>query len=356
MGIFSHLKGGSQGGTVIRGVLFEVWGQRGWPQVEVVGESHHTREIRALFPARLDSAGQEVATPVTVTHDAKNRHDKNAVEVRASVGLLGYLSREDAARYAPVLSALQAQGVTPATMARVWAYEGYSYDDSNNQQFTGSVRVDLPEPHMLVPANLPPQGAHVILPVGAAIQVAGEEKHMRAIAPFLNSHGECWAHATLHEIVDQSGRTAKTLTEVRINSEPVGRLTPKMSTDMLPVVNYLSGRGKLAGVRAIVKGNALKAEVVLYTMRSSQLPADWFEHSAASGVAIATAGSGQGASSTGMAIQPVGESSGLTHAASGAQEQVARPPLPPANWYPDPQGVARLRYWDGARWTGRTAP
>ena len=31
------------------------------------------------------------------------------------------------------------------------------------------------------------------------------------------------------------------------------------------------------------------------------------------------------------------------------------PPLPPANWYPDPSGNARLRYWDGTRWTDHTA-
>ena len=27
-------------------------------------------------------------------------------------------------------------------------------------------------------------------------------------------------------------------------------------------------------------------------------------------------------------------------------------PTAPANWYPDPQKPARLRYWDGAQWTG----
>ena len=30
-------------------------------------------------------------------------------------------------------------------------------------------------------------------------------------------------------------------------------------------------------------------------------------------------------------------------------------PLPPASWYPDPAGQARLRYWDGAGWTEHTA-
>ncbi|WP_062465592.1 DUF2510 domain-containing protein [Demequina maris] len=36
------------------------------------------------------------------------------------------------------------------------------------------------------------------------------------------------------------------------------------------------------------------------------------------------------------------------------------PPAPvdakPADWYPDPKGEARLRYWDGAAWTDHTAP
>jgi hypothetical protein len=30
-------------------------------------------------------------------------------------------------------------------------------------------------------------------------------------------------------------------------------------------------------------------------------------------------------------------------------------PSPPANWYPDPYGKSRLRYWDGSRWTDQTA-
>jgi uncharacterized RDD family membrane protein YckC len=32
-----------------------------------------------------------------------------------------------------------------------------------------------------------------------------------------------------------------------------------------------------------------------------------------------------------------------------------RQDAPPANWYPDPQGQARLRYWDGNGWTEHTA-
>lgn len=38
--------------------------------------------------------------------------------------------------------------------------------------------------------------------------------------------------------------------------------------------------------------------------------------------------------------------------------QPAAPPPPPggaADWYPDPHGQKRLRYWDGTRWTDHTA-
>lgn len=48
---------------------------------------------------------------------------------------------------------------------------------------------------------------------------------------------------------------------------------------------------------------------------------------------------------------------------SGPPAAASTPPPPPpgasaaqkADWYPDPQGQARLRYWDGQRWTDHTS-
>jgi hypothetical protein len=58
------------------------------------------------------------------------------------------------------------------------------------------------------------------------------------------------------------------------------------------------------------------------------------------GAGAAAAGSAGGAASSGPATSaaPGGEGGG-----------------PPAGWYPDPQGQARLRYWDGAAWTDQTS-
>lgn len=38
-----------------------------------------------------------------------------------------------------------------------------------------------------------------------------------------------------------------------------------------------------------------------------------------------------------------------------ASAEASGDPVAPADWYADPQHVARLRYWDGTRWTDNTA-
>lgn len=75
-------------------------------------------------------------------------------------------------------------------------------------------------------------------------------------------------YATLHQIVEEGSRSSETLGEVHIDRNPVGRLTPKMSSDLWPAVSYLLAElGQTTCVRAIMKGNRLKAEVVLYASR-----------------------------------------------------------------------------------------
>jgi hypothetical protein len=48
-----------------------------------------------------------------------------------------------------------------------------------------------------------------------------------------------------------------------------------------------------------------------------------------------------------------GGTGGYAVAAPGAPP--VHPGLPPADWYPDPSGEHRLRYWDGTGWTGHTS-
>jgi hypothetical protein len=63
------------------------------------------------------------------------------------------------------------------------------------------------------------------------------------------------------------------------------------------------------------------------------------------GTAVQTPTVGDPAAGGGGATQAGGEAGGGP-AAGGS---------PKADWYPDPEGKARLRYWDGTQWTDQTA-
>lgn len=334
MGLFSKASNGSAGALVVT----PIWGG-GWQNAEVVGESNYGKEIQRLLPRGFDESGHEVVADVLLSREPTNPYDRNAVAVRASTGTVGYLPKLEAARYAPVLDALAANGRVAQTTARIWGFMREEWD-SNRKTFSGSVRLALPEPHMLFPANLPPTAPHVLLPLGSAIQVTGEENYRANLAPWLNAHGEAWVHATLQPVVESTARTSKTLVEVFIDGRAVGRLTPKMSQDLLPAVEYLAERGLATCVRAIVKGNALKADVVLHTARAGELGPEWF----------AQVEQTTGVSAT-RPVQHVAQAETV-----GVPDEAPSPPtLPPANWYPDPHGLKRLRYWDGSSWTDHTA-
>jgi collagen type III alpha len=258
-------------------IPFDLWGQRGWASVDVAGEAHYTKQLRSLFGNDFKPYGSEIEVTAQLLPEPKNKHDPNAVGVWSGRVQLGYLPREEAARYAKVLTALTERGWTPQVSARVWGSEWSDFEDRRTS-FSGSVRLDLAEPHMLVPANMPPSGSHRMLPTGNAIQISGEDKHLDTLGQFLRPEGECWVHATLHEVVEQLARGTRRVVEVRIDGARVGQLTPKMSSEVLPAILHLAEQGDQAGARAIVKGNRIKAEVVLYVARAHDLPDSWLGH------------------------------------------------------------------------------
>lgn len=349
----------------ITGLPFEIWGQRGWANVDVVGESFYTKAIRGLLgPARLPADGAELTTQVRLVHNSLNRQDRNAIEVHGSTGLLGHLSREDAARYAPVIETLQQQGLIATTAARIWGRDQKDWE-TGKQVFVGSVRIDLPDPHMMVPRNQPPADPHQLLPSGSSIRVSAVGGSMDATSPYLCREGECWVHATLHEVVEQGPRSSKQLAEVRIDGRVVGRLTPKMSSDMLPAVQFLSERGFATAVRAVVKGNQLKSEVVVHAARAAELPQEWVNalpEAAQSATPPALTSESadlvrQAAPGPGVAAD-ANDGSQILGDTPGPQATPSAdvPAAPPQAWYADPYGAARLRWWNGSAWTEHTAP
>ncbi len=262
---------------------FPLWGQRGWARVEVAGESHYASALKAIVNRNSGEREGELNVTAVLMPESRNRHDRNAVKVLVDGNQVGYLPKEEAARYTGVLQQLVEAGFSPEVTARIWAgeTEDYELDRRGNLISTvrliASVRLDLDEPHMLVPGNLPPEGAHEVLPVGGSIQVSGEDKHVDAIAPFVGSVGQQWVYVTLHELREQLARSTKTVLEVRIDGGRVGQLSPKMSGELLAAVRYLNQRGLMAAARGVVKGNRAAAEVTVYVKRAHELGDEWFE-------------------------------------------------------------------------------
>jgi hypothetical protein len=247
---------------------FPLWGQAGWASAEVVGETHYAKAIRALFGNDFDPRGTDITVPVQLIPDRNNRHDRNAVGVWADGSLLGHLPRPEAARYVRVLTALTARGLVPEVNARITGRE-WGAADGRPAAFDSTIRLDLAEPHLLVPANAPPAQEHRLLPSGSAVQVIGQQQALEALLPLLRPEGgECWAYVTLHETADH-------LVEVRVVDVRVGDLSPKMSGELLPVLRHLAEQGSVTAARALVKGIGGKSEVMLHVARVQDLPESW---------------------------------------------------------------------------------
>jgi uncharacterized protein DUF2510 len=72
------------------------------------------------------------------------------------------------------------------------------------------------------------------------------------------------------------------------------------------------------------------------------------------GASTSTAASAPAAPSQPASAAPAAPASAAGGAAA-PQPRQAESSGPPPGWYPDPQGQARLRYWDGAAWTEQTS-
>jgi Protein of unknown function (DUF2510) len=75
---------------------------------------------------------------------------------------------------------------------------------------------------------------------------------------------------------------------------------------------------------------------------------------AGAGPGAGAGGPAAGGPVTGGAGAPAagGPAAGAPAAGGGAAQAAGQPK---ADWYPDPKGEARLRYWDGTQWTDQTA-
>lgn len=340
-------------GTV-PGEAFELWGQRGWAGADISGESFHSSEIKKVLGADFRADGAEADRRAFLLPDPTNPHGKTAVRVVIDGHHVGYLPSEVSGGYFPVLSELVERGLAPCVMARVWARQETDWviDHSGHtkevpKEIIASVRLDLAEPHMIAPMNVPPATPFKPLPSGPAVQISGEDTHMAALKPYLRPEGQGWIYTSLRIVEESVGRTTRQLIAVDIDGHEAGRMTPKMSGEFIPAVALFDGSAAVCLARALVKGNELKADVAVYAARSGGLDEEWIRDAKA--IAAATSVSSTGGSSAAPSPYVSYQPDALTAPSASP----APPPMAPAAWYPNPSGSG-LRWWDGAAWTEYT--
>lgn len=336
-----------------RGVVLEpvaAWTKGAWPQLDVVGEHFHREELVSLASAARGGSPDDIDVVASLVAQPENAHDPYACAVYVGQGLIGYLSRENAREYQPMLVQLQSRGQELTAICHVHYYSTF---DEVSEAFTieAQARLELDKPWLCLPANEPPTTPYALLPYGSAIQVRKEEEHMDVLRSHLNDRGEGWAWATLHEI-ESTGRSPRPIVEVRIDEARVGDLTLAMSDHFLSTIRALDAVGKQCAIKALVKGNALKAEVTLHGCKTHELPNAWITQNVvpvvggpASAVRNPAAPFEPDAASASLDSGPSASHLGVRHAApavSGAELNGLRfnpaPgwPEPPPGWTPPP--------------------
>jgi hypothetical protein len=321
----------------------------------VAGESHHEAEIRKATKqlGGVNSSG-EIQTSAVLVPEPKNRYDSNAIAVTLAGFTVGYLPKEDAARYIGTLGPLAEQGCLLSTAARLWSAD---FGDG----FRASVSLLLGPPDMLLPFNSPPSIPMIELPEGNALQVTGEEHHLDVLTPIVSGKHQVAAYTTLHVFNEQKARSTRELIEVQINGRRVGQLTPTMSDHLLPAARRAAALGVQIVCRAKVQGNALKVDVTLYPTRAGDLPDAWLDQLEQLGRSLPASPAGTARATAGQdpAIDPSDHQPSLpnTPATETVTDPVdaaeATPPGPPAGWFPNPTGPG-LRWWNGTSWTEHT--
>lgn len=107
---------------------FQLWSQGAWPTREVVGEAYRNDSIRTLFPSRRLSGGHDLDKTARLVPEPRNPHDANAVAVVVDNVLVGYLARDEAAKYQRVLLDLNRAGLDATVPCTI---HGYEYEETD---------------------------------------------------------------------------------------------------------------------------------------------------------------------------------------------------------------------------------
>lgn len=256
-------------------VAFDPWA-RPYNPVEVSGEQHRREAFSTLFhdhPLWYAEQGATLNGKAVLVPDPANPYASgDAVAVYFRGVHVGYLpGGGTSAQWSGHLGQLYATGHVLQVPARVWscaAGGGYAGD-----QTAARVTLTMPnEPSDLYPANEIPGPSPFGIPAGRTIQVQKDEDHQEILRPWLaGGRTEVLVAARLRVTTEHRARSDRTVIQVELDGAPVGILSPTQTANLLPIVERAEALGKTPVARALVRGNALHAEIVLDAVKATDL-------------------------------------------------------------------------------------
>lgn len=110
--------------------------------VQVVGESHYQDALDSVCGGKTED-GHNRSCHAVLVRDPRNQYDGNAIGIQIEGRPVGHLSREDAARYAPVFDQAKCPAVAVDAVIRG------GWDRGGSDQGHYGVSLDLPTPEEL---------------------------------------------------------------------------------------------------------------------------------------------------------------------------------------------------------------
>lgn len=338
MGIFSRSSGSESRASVRRpgdlNANLHLLGGPGWEDLEVAGESYHSKEIARLFRSWGMTDGGVTMRVATLVPEPTNRYDKNAVKVLVDGALVGYVPASDAARIKAQCARVP-RGNVAACSARIWAKSAEGdWPARVTLAFSGSSERERD--------------------FGAEEASRREgERRWDASQAVGKVRGAWWGQ--------QRGAIAELKRQGRLD-------------EALSLVDECAAAAERVAVALGERPDPWAAEQQSVILRKLKDPArelaalERYAHACGSFAVPDTIGErlnrarvAAGVSGEHSSEARVESSNDEAHglvaeAAPRPGVEAPAPLLPAAAWYPDPSNPAILRWWDGLRWTEHTAP
>ena len=222
--------------------------------VGLAGESHY---FEAISMAANRQSGEHAAT-AEIIGEPDNKFDSNAVRVEINGRTVGYIPREEAPAFRPLLDYGKSVDKRIFASCRVWV--------SDDDESYGSVSLDIDDPESaLPPINISevPQSA-VVWPIGNTLQVSEESRNTENLKVVFEKMRDSIGRTVLFELAVDRTKPDKPEAHVLFNGLKVGELSPVSAKKFMSAIEKASSIGKRLFVRGEATGNSLAAEVRIF--------------------------------------------------------------------------------------------